>query len=203
MNQTDNLYEAIIIFAPTLTPQEAQAELESIDDKVRSRGITVQQTVAPFKKKLPYTVRHFSNGYFCAVTFTAEKDPMQIVHILKNSKNILRIGIGRNTKDIAQAPLFASSTLNAVATSQNAEPASAAPEAPHATRPTHIPATPAETIAEEKSTDDAPSAPDQTAEPGEDPSAPAEHNAAEEAENKEETLKKIDEELDKILQGVK
>ena len=103
MNQTDNLYEAIIIFAPTLTPQEAQAELESIDDKVRSRGITIQQTVAPFKKKLPYTVRHFSNGYFCAVTFTAEKDPMQIVHILKNSKNILRIGIGQHQGYCASA----------------------------------------------------------------------------------------------------
>jgi len=84
-------YELIVIISPEVPEEELPTNIDKIGEFITSKGGTITQVDRWGKRKLAYTINHFSEGNYVLTKFKTE--PAMIAELeanLRISEKILR-----------------------------------------------------------------------------------------------------------------
>ena len=84
-------YETIFILRPTLNDQEIAETIESYRNLLIREGAQIFKLEDMGKKKLAYLIRHFQNGHYVLVQYTAGANAVhELERTFKISEDLLR-----------------------------------------------------------------------------------------------------------------
>lgn len=85
-------YELVVVLKPTLSDQELNSKIESIQGLIQSNGAEVSKLTRWGRKNLAYPINNFNSGYYFIFDYktTNTKLPSTLEYNLRIDEDVLR-----------------------------------------------------------------------------------------------------------------